>query len=40
MGANGLLADLLWVMVDDYLVHAALKRECCLAFSVFMDQML
>jgi hypothetical protein len=40
MGADGLPVALLWVMVDDYLVHAPTKRKCCEAFSVFMDQML
>jgi hypothetical protein len=40
MGADGLPAALLWVMVDDYLIHAPTKKKCCEAFSVFMDQML
>jgi hypothetical protein len=39
MGADGLPAALIWVMVDDYLIHAPTKRKCQLAFSVFMDHM-
>jgi hypothetical protein len=40
MGPDGLPAALLWVMVDDYLVHAPTKKKCCQAFSAFMDHML
>jgi hypothetical protein len=39
MGREGLPAALIWVMVDDYLVHAPTKRKCQLAFSSFMDHM-
>jgi hypothetical protein len=33
-------AALLWVVVDNYLIHAPTKKKYCEAFLVFMDQML
>jgi hypothetical protein len=37
MGEDGLPAALIWVMVDDFMVHAPTKKKCFLAFSEFMD---
>jgi hypothetical protein len=39
MGSDGLPAALIWVMVDDYLIHAPTKRKCREAFTVFMNHM-
>jgi hypothetical protein len=39
IGDDGLPAALIWVMVDDYLIHAPTKRKCYAAFSSFMDHM-
>jgi hypothetical protein len=39
MGADGLPAALIWVMVDDFLIHAPTRRKCNQAFSLFMDNM-
>jgi len=37
IGEDGLPAALIWVMVDDFMVHAPTKRKCFQAFSEFMD---
>jgi hypothetical protein len=39
MGDDGLPAALIWVMVDDFLIHAPTQRKCNQAFSLFMDNM-
>jgi hypothetical protein len=39
MGSDGLPAALIWVMVDDYLIHAPTERKCREAFTVFMNHM-
>jgi hypothetical protein len=39
IGEDGLPAALIWVMVDDYFIHAPTKRKCQEAFSVFMNNM-
>jgi hypothetical protein len=39
MGDDGLPAALIWVMVDDFLIHAPTQRKCYQAFSLFMDHM-
>jgi hypothetical protein len=39
MGSDGLPAALIWVMVDDYLIHAPTERKCREAFTVFINHM-
>jgi hypothetical protein len=36
-GEDGLPAALIWVMVDDFMIHAPTKKKCFQAFSEFMD---
>jgi hypothetical protein len=39
IGEDGLPAALIWVMVDDYFIHAPTRRKCLKAFTAFMDNM-
>jgi hypothetical protein len=39
IGDDGIPTTLMWVMVDDYFIHAPIKRKCQEAFTTFMNHM-